>query len=168
MIRFGKFGKFIACGGYPECKTTFNLPSGALIKNCKNICDVCTYPKIQVIKKGKRPQEICINPTCSSKLEEGVTMEMAEKKTEPTKIDKKCPQCGLDLIIRSGFYGQFVACPGFPKCKYTEKIGQKGDTKYPKTEVKETKTKAKKTKTSITKAKPTKNVKPKSTKKSSK
>ena len=124
MIRFGKFGKFIACDKYPDCKTTFNLPSGALIKNTKTICDVCNHPKIQVIKKGKRPQEICINPACSSKLEEGVTIEEVGKKAEPQKIDKKCPKCGKDLVIRNGFYGQFIACPGFPKCRYTEKIGQ--------------------------------------------
>jgi DNA topoisomerase I len=128
-IKFGKFGKFIACDKYPDCGATYNLPGGALIKNTKAICEICKHPKIQVIRKGKRPQELCINPACTSKLEEGVTMEEGKKK-EPPKVDKKCPKCGLDLVLRNGFYGQFVACPGFPKCKYTEKIGQEGDSKF--------------------------------------
>ncbi len=140
MIKFGKFGKFIACDKYPDCSATYNLPGGALIKNTEAICEICKHPKIQVIRKGKRPQELCINPACVSKLEEGVTMEEGKKKAPP-KVDKKCPKCGKDLVLRNGFYGQFIACPGFPKCKYTEKIGQKEPT--PTKEVKKEKEKKK-------------------------
>ena len=143
MIKFGKFGKFIACDQYPECSATYNLPGGALIKNTEAICEICKHPKIQVIRKGKRPQELCINPACTSKLEEGVTMEEGKKK-EPQKVDKKCPKCGLDLVLRNGFYGQFIACPGFPKCKYTEKIGQEGESKFTPNDAKEKDVKVKK------------------------
>lgn len=40
----------------------------------------------------------------------------------PVKTDKVCPKCGKPLVIRSGQFGQFYACSGFPKCRYTEKI----------------------------------------------
>lgn len=30
-----------------------------------------------------------------------------------------CPQCGCDLVIRSGTYGKFKGCNNFPKCKFT-------------------------------------------------
>jgi DNA topoisomerase-1 len=36
--------------------------------------------------------------------------------------DKKCPKCGKPLAIREGKYGKFLACTGFPKCKYLENI----------------------------------------------
>jgi len=36
--------------------------------------------------------------------------------------DKICPQCGKPLVKRSGRFGPFLACSGYPKCKYTEKI----------------------------------------------
>lgn len=40
----------------------------------------------------------------------------------PTMTDKICPKCGKNLLIRTGQYGQFYACSGFPKCRYTEKM----------------------------------------------
>lgn len=38
------------------------------------------------------------------------------------KAGKVCPKCGKDLLIRKGKFGDFIACSGFPKCKYTEAI----------------------------------------------
>jgi len=46
--------------------------------------------------------------------------EMPETKVEPEKIEKPCPTCGHDLIIRWGRYGKFISCSDFPKCRYTE------------------------------------------------
>lgn len=37
-------------------------------------------------------------------------------------VDKQCPECGRQLIVRTGKFGKFLACPGFPDCKYTEKL----------------------------------------------
>jgi DNA helicase-2/ATP-dependent DNA helicase PcrA len=37
-------------------------------------------------------------------------------------IDKKCPNCKRLLIEKSGRFGKFLACPGYPSCKHTEKI----------------------------------------------
>ncbi len=39
-------------------------------------------------------------------------------KKEATKTGEICPECGHDLVIRKGKYGEFVACSNFPKCKY--------------------------------------------------
>ena len=35
---------------------------------------------------------------------------------------KVCPNCGKPLVHRQGKFGEFLACTGYPKCKYTEKI----------------------------------------------
>lgn len=42
------------------------------------------------------------------------------KKDIPT--DEKCPECGKPLVIKSGRFGNFVACSGFPECKFTKPI----------------------------------------------
>ncbi len=115
MIRFGKFGKFIACDKYPDCKTTFKLPSSGLIKNSEKICEACGYPMIKVIRKGKRPQELCINLDCKSKIQ-------IDKKAHK-KEGTPCQKCKEGkLVLRKSFYGEFLACDKFPKCRYIEKI----------------------------------------------
>ncbi|MBW2993053.1 topoisomerase DNA-binding C4 zinc finger domain-containing protein, partial [Candidatus Woesearchaeota archaeon] len=110
-IRRGKYGKFIACDRYPECKTVFSLPKNGLIKATDKECPHCKYPMIMIIKRAKRPQEICINPECPS------------KKVKSDKEGKKCPKCGKGkLVLRRSIYGGFIACDQYPKCRYVEKI----------------------------------------------
>ncbi|EAK9869905.1 type I DNA topoisomerase [Campylobacter lari] len=41
-----------------------------------------------------------------------------------TKIDETCPDCGGELAIRKGRYGEFIACLNFPKCKYSRNLKQ--------------------------------------------
>ena len=48
-------------------------------------------------------------------------VEMKKIKKE-IKTDKICPKCGKHLIIRSGRFGDFLACSGYPKCKHTENL----------------------------------------------
>ena len=40
------------------------------------------------------------------------------------KLDKQCPECGGDLIVKFGRFGKFIACSNFPNCRYTEKTEQ--------------------------------------------
>ncbi len=35
------------------------------------------------------------------------------------EIDEQCPDCGRNLIIRTGRFGRFVSCSGFPECRYS-------------------------------------------------
>lgn len=39
-------------------------------------------------------------------------------KKEAIKTGDLCPECGSDLVIRKGRYGEFTACSNYPKCKY--------------------------------------------------
>ncbi len=50
----------------------------------------------------------------------------SQKLAEPT--GRNCPKCNSELLLRSGRYGNFIACSGFPKCKYTEAIDEDGNT----------------------------------------
>lgn len=40
---------------------------------------------------------------------------------QPEKTGEICPECGGDLVIRKGKYGDFVACSNYPTCKYIKK-----------------------------------------------
>lgn len=44
---------------------------------------------------------------------------------ELSEDQKKCPECGSELLVRSGKYGQFMGCSGFPECNFILKIGRK-------------------------------------------
>jgi len=38
------------------------------------------------------------------------------------RLEKTCPKCGSHLMMREGEYGDFLACPKFPACRYTEPL----------------------------------------------
>ena len=33
-------------------------------------------------------------------------------------LEEKCPQCGRNMVLRHGRYGEFISCSGYPECKY--------------------------------------------------
>ena len=60
---------------------------------------------------------------------EGFSRELAvaEKDREKVKVPEKesdeiCELCGRRMVIKSGRYGKFLACPGYPECKNTRRI----------------------------------------------
>ena len=51
-------------------------------------------------------------------------VENADEKMEkiyPVFVDEECPECGRKLVYRNGRYGRFLACSGFPECRYVKK-----------------------------------------------
>jgi DNA topoisomerase-1 len=38
----------------------------------------------------------------------------------PVQLEETCPKCGKPLLQRDGQYGEFIACSGYPKCKYVK------------------------------------------------
>lgn len=63
-------------------------------------------------------------------------LETAEQKIEKVEIepevtDEICPNCGKRLVIKHGRFGRFMACPGYPECKYTKKIVKDTGVKCP-------------------------------------
>ena len=47
-----------------------------------------------------------------------------KKEDYQEKLDRKCPECGGDLVLKFGRFGKFIACTNYPKCKYTEKTDE--------------------------------------------
>ncbi len=103
VIRWGRYGKFIACSGYPECKYTRPLEQ-EIVEGEK--CPVCGKP--MVIRKGKYGRFLaCIDyPKCPG--------------VKPLSTGVKCPECGGDIVERVNKRGKvFYACSNYPKCKFT-------------------------------------------------
>ncbi len=52
-----------------------------------------------------------------------VSMEKAEAEMDRVQkpveeLEELCPECGRKLVIRSGRFGRFISCSGFPECRY--------------------------------------------------
>ncbi|EDP6889375.1 type I DNA topoisomerase [Campylobacter upsaliensis] len=54
------------------------------------------------------------------KIEEGKSTIKSQKTF--TKLEEKCPECGGELAVRKGRYGEFIACLAFPKCRYSRNL----------------------------------------------
>lgn len=47
---------------------------------------------------------------------------MKEVTIEDEVTDEVCELCGRNLVVKTGRYGKFLACPGFPECRFTKPI----------------------------------------------
>ena len=64
-------------------------------------------------------------------------VEKAEKELEKVTIadevtDEICPECGRNLVVKYGPHGKFLACPGFPECRFTKPYLEKTGIRCPK------------------------------------
>jgi len=112
VIKMGRFGKFLACSGYPECKNTRPLQGdsaqGQVSNETEEKCDVCGAP--MQIKHGRFGKFLGCSryPECK-----GI------KRIEKT-IGTKCPQCGKgEIIEKKSKRGKiFYACNQYPSCQF--------------------------------------------------
>ena len=95
---------FVGCSNYPKCTTIYSIPKGTNF--LKKKCEKCGLP---IISFGKPRQRACLDQNCG------------KDKTKPHKHEEvgECPECGEKLLKRSGRYGEFIGCSGFPKCRFT-------------------------------------------------
>lgn len=130
-IKFGRFGQFLACTNYPECKNTRELakPQGATgeaeasaeaAENpyANETCQNCGKP--MTLKKGRFGQFLACTgyPDCKTTRKITKTGAVA---AAPVPIDEYCPDCGSQLAIRQGPYGEFTACSRYPECKFIKR-----------------------------------------------
>lgn len=115
VIKFGRFGKFLACSGYPECKNTKQIEKDGTVAKVEQTpdeptdfkCEKCGEP--MVIKTGRFGRFIaCGNyPEC--------------KTTKAIGIGIKCARADCDGELtkkrsRRGKY--FYGCDQYPKCDF--------------------------------------------------
>jgi DNA topoisomerase-1 len=85
----------------------------------EEFCDNCG--KVMVLKNGPwGPFMSCpdysADPPCRTIRK--LTQKVQQK--PPVQLDEACPKCGKPLLQRDGQYGEFIACSGYPKCKYVK------------------------------------------------
>lgn len=102
-----------------------------LVKHFPDIVDIGFTARMEEelddIAAGARPWEKVIDDfyrTFSQVLSQAArNMERIKPEDEPT--DETCPDCGQPVVIKTGRYGRFYACSGFPKCRYTRPLEEK-------------------------------------------
>ena len=116
VIKWGRRGYFLACPGYPECKTTkqFTKDENGAIQIVEEVaevtdevCDKCQSP--MVVKRGRFGVFLACSqyPECKS--------------TKPMKLGVKCPveECTGDLVQKRTKKGRtFYSCSRYPDCNY--------------------------------------------------
>ncbi|MCB0293554.1 MAG: topoisomerase DNA-binding C4 zinc finger domain-containing protein, partial [Calditrichaeota bacterium] len=84
-------------------------------------CEECGSD--MVVKWGRNGQFLaCTNyPDCKNTKE--VRIDVMGKITveEPEKVEKPCPECGSELMVKRGRFGKFLACTNYPDCSGTER-----------------------------------------------
>ena len=126
VIKWGQFGRFMACSGYPECKNTKEITTDEAAKeggeaSAENAepepCENCGKP--MALKRGRFGQFLA----CTGYPECKTTRKIAAGTKTPKKpdviLDEVCPQCGqAKMVLKEGRFGEFISCSNYPKCKY--------------------------------------------------
>ncbi|TAN46997.1 MAG: type I DNA topoisomerase [Methylococcaceae bacterium] len=70
----------------------------------------------------------CTNyPEC--KYTRNLNPEANTEEVKPEIVEGRvCPECSLPLVIKTGRYGKFIGCSGYPKCKFIEPLVKPADT----------------------------------------
>ncbi|MDP2931060.1 MAG: type I DNA topoisomerase, partial [Chloroflexota bacterium] len=101
VVKTGRFGRFLACSGYPECKSTksFQIKTGAK-------CPECGNELVQKVNKKRRTFYGCSNyPKC-------------EFATNFKPLPQPCPKCGSLVTL---YKGEYAKCT---KCSYRGKLAE--------------------------------------------
>ncbi|HLH31980.1 MAG TPA: type I DNA topoisomerase [Terriglobia bacterium] len=124
VIKWGQFGRFMACSAYPECKNTKEIVSDEAPKEGEGSgessepepCENCGKP--MTLKRGRFGQFLACTGYPECKTTRKITAGKAAKKPD-VPLDETCPQCGqAKLVVREGRFGEFISCGNYPKCKY--------------------------------------------------
>ncbi len=109
VLKRGRFGQFMACTGYPDCKTTRRLDQGKKVPDIPidELCPKCG--RNMMIRHGRFGEFTACSgyPEC--------------KYVKQNFIGVKCPLCkDGDLVEKKARKGNtFYGCGNYPKCKFT-------------------------------------------------
>ncbi|HEV2429712.1 MAG TPA: DNA topoisomerase I, partial [Thermoplasmata archaeon] len=115
LTRSPRGSRWIQCVNNPgRCTATYALPNAGFIEPAPEfLCALCKVPRVRIVFRGQRPDLYCINPECA-------------EHHKAFRIGT-CPSCASPLEIRYSFRGnRFVGCTGFPSCRVTYPLPQRG------------------------------------------
>ncbi|HEX4021288.1 MAG TPA: type I DNA topoisomerase [Acidobacteriaceae bacterium] len=100
-----------------EAKPNLQTPEAQGAEAEEEFCENCG--RVMVLRNGPFGQFMACpgyneDPPC--KTIRKLTQKQQQKPAVP--LDENCPKCGMQLVLRTGQYGEFVSCSGYPKCKY--------------------------------------------------
>ena len=109
VLKRGRFGQFMACTGYPDCKTTRRLDQGKRVPDIP-LDETCPLCKRNLILRHGRYGEFT---SCSGYPE--------CKYVKQNFIGVKCPECKEGELVekRARKGNTFYGCGNYPKCKFT-------------------------------------------------
>jgi DNA topoisomerase-1 len=117
----GKFGIFLACSRYPECDNTRELePAESATEELDETCENCGKP--MVAKRGRFGMFLACTgyPDCKTTRKIIATKQGVSAAKPDQVLDELCPNCGKNLVVKQGRFGEFTACSGYPTCKYVK------------------------------------------------
>ena len=116
LLRFGRYGEYLACSRYPECKTTREPGAPAAAAQPTPDCPACGSP--MVLKRSRFGQFWACSryPACK-----GTRRITAGKASPNTPSGVRCPECGEGEVVekRSRRGRSFWGCNRYPKCTFT-------------------------------------------------
>ena len=107
VIKTGRFGKFLACPGYPECKNTRKMGETEPPQVSDKVCELCGKPML--MKNGRYGKFLACSgyPACKN------IVSLAKE------YKNACPKCGGDLSQRfSKRHRSFYGCKNYPACDF--------------------------------------------------
>jgi len=107
VIKKGRYGKFLACPNYPECKNTKPLKEKDTVEETDIVCEKCGAKMLK--RKGRYGEFLaCSNyPECKN------TKQILKE------LDVKCPLCGNKIVVKySKAKRRFFGCSNYPDCNY--------------------------------------------------
>ena len=122
--RQGRFGKFLGCSGYPECKHTINLaPDGTPVTAPAEgappaaVCEKCGKP--MALKRGRYGAFLgCTGyPECKNIVKTSPSGSPISQAAPQEISDVLCDKCGKPTAVKMGRYGKFLGCTGYPECR---------------------------------------------------
>ncbi|RMG44447.1 MAG: type I DNA topoisomerase [Acidobacteria bacterium] len=119
--RWGRFGEFLACERYPECKNTKDLGENSEpLPKIEASCPACG--REMVVRRGRWGLFLACSgyPECKTTQKIELTEEGTLEIQKDEILDETCPRCGKPLARKSGRYGRYIACSAYPKCRYTK------------------------------------------------
>ena len=141
VIREGRYGQFLSCSGYPDCKNAEDFTrgeNGEIIVGrktdpeiCDDIeCDKCGAP--MEIKEGRYGQFLSCSryPDCKNPKEftrQDGRIVIKQKEAPEVREDIKCEKCGKPMVVRSSRRGRFLGCSGYPRCRSTLNLDKDGN-----------------------------------------
>ncbi len=117
----GKFGIFLACSRYPDCDNTKELePADQSTEELEETCENCGKP--MAVRRGRFGMFLACTgyPECKT-TRKIISTKQGVAAAKPDQIlEELCPNCGKNLVIKHGRYGEFTACTGYPECRYVK------------------------------------------------